>query len=130
MTGSGLASHAAQIQQAIKGYERALKRALETLGHLKFVPLIVLEITELLKSVTLVWFDTCGAERWDRGLGFRFLAAEWGVDAVYELTSMNCIRPIHHARVHIFNKTVRQFRSLLRVVGGYFDYRYSNVNFR
>ena len=99
------------------------------LRHLKFVPLTVLEITELLKSMTLVWFDTCGAEHWDR-VGFRFLAAGWGVDAVYELTSMNCMQPIHHARLQIFNKTTRQFRSLLRVVGEYFDYRYSNVNFR
>ena len=84
VTGSVLASQAAEIQRAINGYKKALKISEETLGHLKFVLPVMLEIRELLKSVTLVWNDianklaelSAGTEAWEI-LAFVLQGEEW-----------------------------------------------------
>lgn len=73
VTGSILAKQAADLQKAINGYRAALKSAKETLGQLKFVLPVMVEIQQHLSSVTLIWNDIAnklaelhaGTEAWE-----------------------------------------------------------------
>eukprot|EP00737_Agarophyton_chilense_P004697 gb/GEZJ01006146.1/.p1 GENE.gb/GEZJ01006146.1/~~gb/GEZJ01006146.1/.p1 ORF type:complete len:735 (-),score=125.69 gb/GEZJ01006146.1/:117-2192(-) len=73
VTGSMLASQAAELQRGINGYKTALRTAEETLSHFKFVLPIMQEVREQLKSVTLIWNEitnkltdlSTGTEAWE-----------------------------------------------------------------